>query len=473
MKQSLFSGLVKKLASFSPSKMRRPGKPEMLQLCLSLLAALFIWTYISSTIASDYTKQFDNRPVVIDMAGSKAESYGLSLLPGENGRDVNLSVNITIKGSRAAYGALTPADVVAYVDFDSDVSNIVGKQTLPIKLRRTNGAAFNENDVVLTPSSVTLDMDRYESLSLPVEVSYSDLRVDEETRISTGEITCEPSSVQVYGPSSQLNALDHILVNVKDSDPLTQTKTYADCTDFKIVDKDDNIVTNDTLSVDKGRFSVRIPVFYSRKLPVTVNLSNVPDGFDEETVLKRIRLNANGVSYKLPEYGSEDENLTITIETTDAQNKAQLDGLTAWQVETISLSQLSLGSPIPVTIKMDEGFSDSSKLGTIYVSVDDTDLISETRWIKNTDIVMLNDNRRYNYTLESPGGNTPVTLIGTPEDLAKIEAEDLKASVNLINISVSSEGVYTQAFTVTLPDAVSTVWVCPTPTVNIAVTLAP
>ena len=118
MKQSLFSGLVKKLASFSPSKMRRPGKPEMLQLCLSLLAALFIWTYISSTIASDYTKQFDNRPVVIDMAGSKAESYGLSLLPGENGRDVNLSVNITIKGSRAAYGALTPADVVAYVDFD-------------------------------------------------------------------------------------------------------------------------------------------------------------------------------------------------------------------------------------------------------------------------------------------------------------------------------------------------------------------
>lgn len=453
-------------------KLPKMGRRDALLIVISLLCALFLWAYISTTVATDYTKPIGKLPVVIDMSGSKAEGYGLSLLPGENGRDINLTVDVTINGSRAAYGALTREDVVAYVDFDSDVSNIVGKQTLPIKLRRKNGTAFNEEDVVLIPSSVTLDMDRYETITLPVEISYADLTVDEETRVSTSEITCEPASVQVYGPSSQLNALDHILVNVTDSSPLTQTKTYADCTDYKIIDKDDNVVHNDTLSVDKGRFSVRIPVFYSRRLPVTVNLTNVPDGFDEESVLRRIRLNANGSSYKLPGYGTDDECLPITIETTDAQNKAQLDGLDAWQVEKISLSELSIGSMIPVTIKMDEGFSDSAQLGTIYVSLDDTDLVAETRWIKNSDIVMLNDNRLYHYTLESPGGNTPVTLIGTPEELEKISAEDLRASINLINIPVTSEGVYTQAFTVTLPNSVSSVWVSPVPTVNIAVTLA-
>lgn len=458
---------VKRIFEHIP--LRKLQRNDLFTMALSLVGALVLWVYIVSSISSDYTVSFSKLPVKADLTGTRTESLDLDLLPESEEMLSELTVDCTISGTRAAIGALSRSDVEAYVDFDTGVSDIIGKQSFAVRLRTTNGAVFSNAE--LSVRSVELELDRYQTVDIPVsDVIYPYLSYDDETLISRDEITIEPSTVKIYGPSTQLSVLDHIRVTVDDAEELNQTKTFSDCTAFNLIDGDGNAVDKAPFQVGATRFSVRIPVYYSRKLPVTVNIINTPAQFDVDAVLKRLRITANGTEYMLPEYG--DNNLMIKIETTDPNNKSRLDQLETWAIEPIPLSSLSPGSAIDVFVKMDEGFTDSSNLGSVHVSLDSTDLKTETRWIKNSDIVMMNPDQRYHYELESPGGNTPITLIGTAKELAMIDTADIKASINLIGISVSSEGVYTQTFSVTLPDTVRGVWVSPMPSVNIEVSVA-
>lgn len=465
-KQDNSSALAELLGHIRLPKLQRS---DIVILVLSFLIALVLWVYIVSSITTDFSVSFSKLPVTYDLTGTRTENLDLNLLPESEEMLSELTVDCTIAGTRAALGALTRADVEAFVDFDSDVTDTIGKQTFAVKLRNKNGSVFGNAE--LSVRAVELELDRYQTVDIPVsEVVYPYLSYDDETLISEAEITYEPSTVKIYGPSSQLSRLDHIRITIDENGELTQTKTFADCTDYSLIDSDRNVVNKTSFQIAAARFSVRIPVYYSRKLPIMVNIINTPPQFDVDSILKRIRITANDTEYVLPGYG--DNNLMIKIDTTDPSNKARLDQLDSWSIEPIPLSALSAGSAIDVAVKMEEGFTDSSNLGSVHVSLDTADLKTETRWLKNSDIALINPDQRYHYELESPGGNTPITLIGTEEELATIDTADIKATINLIGISVTTEGIYTQGFSVTLPDTVSGVWVSPMPSIDIAVTVA-
>ncbi len=462
------SAIQKRVAAMHLPKPHKLSRIDIITLIASFLFALLLWTYIAANVMQEYTVQLNSIPLIFDITNSRAASYNLNLTPESQDTLENMTVDGTVSGSRSMYGALKSSDVVAYVDFNSTVAAIIGTQTLPIKLRTVSGEELT--NFKLSTSSVTVDMDRYEWRSFPVnEASYPFLIRDEETRINESDISFEPATVQIYGPSRRLTQIDHLCVNIVNSEDLTQTKTFSDCTNYTLKDSDGNEVDASPFSLQTTRYSVRIPVFYTKELPVTINIANPPTGFDTETIMKRIRINANDV-YTLPGYG--DNNLRITIETTDPDNKATLDALETWTIESLALSQLTLNESVKVPVIMPEGFSDSSHIDFVNITLDSSDLGTKRLWIKNSDILLINPNQRYNYALESPGGNTLVTLIGTQEELDKVDEENIKSSVNLVNISISTEGVYSQRLTIKLPETVSGVWVSPESTVSIQVSVS-
>ncbi len=446
-------------------KLHKPTRPDLILLILSFLAAFFLWVYIASQISPNYEVSISGIPVVVDISGSKAESYKLSVLSYEN--EDNLKVNCTIKGNRTVIGGLSRGDVVAYVDFDSTVTDTIGTQELPIKLRSANGKNFGSYK--LSRSSVAVTMDRYDTVEIPVEeVRYPNLTYGSDVVVNTDEITFDPAVVRITGPSTQLSNIDHIRVMVDDTEELTQIKTFTS-SKWEMIGEKNEIISDSasTFNIQATSFAVTIPVLYLKELPVTVTLDNVPANFDKSKVLQRIRLNSD---YTLPGYG--DNNLSITVETSDPEKKAQLDNLDSLSIGSISLNKLSIGSVFRIEVEMEKDYKDSSQLGTVIVTMDATDLIADTRIIKNSDIQLVNPSQDYNYALQSPAGNTIVTLIGTPDELAKIYSSDLRASMNLINVSGSQEGTFSQAFTVTLPETATGVWVSPQPRVNITVSVS-
>lgn len=452
-------------------RIRKPTRTDLIYLTLSFLIAFFFWVYIAAKISPDTTVSLSNIPITIDTAGTKAAGYDLSVIDYEKGSDgKKLTVNCTIRGSRTSIGGLSRGDVVAYVDFDSTVTDTVGSQTLPIKLRSSNGREFD--NYTLSKKTLEVTMDHYKTVEIPVlasDIQYPNLTRSDEVIIDSEKISAEPSVVKIYGPSAQLSTIDHIRVTIDDSEELTMNKTFTNCNHFDLVDDEGNTVSDSAFQVQVTSFSVYMPVYYTKTLPVTIELSNVPENFDTSFLLERVRLNANG-EFTLPGYG--DNNLPITIRTYSRENKAKLDQMDSWPIEPqIPLYSFSINCQIELPVKMIDGYTDESELGTIYVTLDSSDLIASTRVIKNSDIQFMTGPATYNYALQSPAGNTIITLIGTPEAVAEIDAADLRATINPLSISATQDGTFPQAFTVTLPDSATKVWVSPQPKVNITVSI--
>ena len=455
---------AKELLSELPiRKPRRLKRSDVILLIASFICALILWVYIASTITPDLSPTFRDLPITVDLTNTQAERLGLMLLPESDAELQNLNVTCTIYGSRTAIGGLSRSDIEAYVDFDSDIMDMTGMQTLPIKVRRKNGSEFTNADV--TPSRVTVNLDHFTKKEIPVnDVSYPNLIIDDEAIIRKEMITYSPAKIEVSGPSKQLAALDHIRVNINDAENLLESKTF-DSSDCSFVDAENKELNGSGFEMASGLFSVTIQVRYSRELPVSVELT-ASDDFDKDIVFQRLRIIGSGnKTYSLPGYG--DDNMTITVETPDIENKEILYNLKSWNSLPITLSDLTPGKTVTKTFTYATGFECPEKITSVSFKLDDTDLQTKTCWIKNSEIERQNQNDRFSYDLKSPDGTTQVTLCGTPEDLAMVESEDLKAYVNLI--SITEKGSESVKINVVLPDTINSVWVYKPPSIALNV----
>ena len=444
----------------------RPTRNNLIWMIVSLVLALFLWVYIATTISGTYSLSFTELPIVINAENSRAAGFGLSVLspPSES-----LTVDVTISGSRATIGGLSRDDLEAYVDFNSTViSDSVGRQSLPVRLRSKSGTAVTNSTLSVT--TVDVVMDKYTTREVLVgEVSCRNLSgSDNEVIIDSDNITVNPSVVNISGPSTALDRLDHLRVRLEDNEKLSQTKSF-DCSSYDLIDADGSIVSENAFTVQTANFAVTVPVYYIHELPVTVRLSSVPSGFDVSTVMSRLHL-ITDQTYDLPQNGTN--TLKIRIKTEKPENKAKLNKLEVLELEdTIPLSSLSLGGTgIELAVRVDEDFEVLSDFDTVTVTMDESNLIAETRWISNSDVEILNPPS--GYEIKKPSGSTRITIIGPPEEVSMVSESDIKATLNLMTASVPEDDstLPPQTMTISLPSTVSGVWVSPLPKVYLTAT---
>ena len=459
-------------------KPKKPKKADWFLLIASFAAALMLWVYIVPT----YTVPTFSVAVSGDLSGTKAETeYDLQLLP-ESVTDLQkLNVKCTIKGPRTAVGGLNAKNVEAYVDY-SEASDIIGGQTLPLRLRTTDGKPVNTDNVEvnLVPSSCTVHLDRYKSKSVTVSknVSIARLNLPDDnniTRINEENITVEPATVVVEGPSTKLDQIDHISVTIDSTETLTKSTTFNDVTQYALIDKNGHEIDNSRgyFTVQKPYFSVYIPVYYQHNIPVTVNITDIPpdeNGEENEEIrnflYERIRLRTTDGSFTLPGYG--DTNLSITLRTDDPALKENL------QLESFSLLS-SLRGALPVVLSEGvsekpkvveietKGFENVLKLKSVEVWLDGTDLEKLVIPVPNNEIDFQHKIPDYDYQLDIPNGFTEVTIYGTKDELAKINLENLRVSADMFSVVLKEASEHkTVPVNVQLPEEIKFAWVSQT-----------
>lgn len=468
------------LSKLPIQKLRKLKRADIAWLILSFIFALFIWAYIASTITTDFNTKFSKLTIMEpELANTKAGRFGLQILPDSMEAIAQTNVECTIYGTRASIGGLSRSDIEVYIDFDSDVMDLIGIQTLPIKVRTINGVPLKAD---ITPGSISVDMDRKTTKEIPVSEANHQLTWNkEEIVIDKNQFVYKPDKITVSGPSRQLEALDHICVNINENGELTESREFSSG-DFTYKGTNNVSLDSSAFELDSsafeyatGLFSVKIPVRYSRTLPIGITITNIPDNFNANaisSIYQRIRLVDGNNEYCLPDYG--DNTLMLTILTSDPAQKDTLDNQKSYNLQPIQLSDLIPGMLNEGTIPPNDKLEFPYKPQSIKVKLDNTDLIKKTLWIKNSDIVLDNQDSRYSYKLKSPNGNTQITLCGTAEELEQIEAENITASVNLIstNLNMSEEGEYTPTITVALPKTVKCVWALEPPSLAMDITLA-
>lgn len=461
-----------KLISFFKTLYRSPKYEKLRLLVVSFVLACISWVYVTARISTSMQVEFKNVPVIMDgIKGTKAESYGLTVMLDEESEIPKTSV--VIHGKRTAIGGLTKSsDIEAYVDYNSAIDR-VGLQSLPIKIRRLDGTTIT--DCTLTLKEVSVDLDRYQTMTINAKVDASNLESLEDVQIDHENISCEPSTMTVWGPSKELARIDHVRVKINNVSKIEKNQVFDD-TSFELVSVDGNLLTDadgkplsDKLTLQNAKFTARVPVFYLKTLPATVDVtgSNIPQNLDMETLRKRLRLIVADDAYLLPEFGKN--TFPVELRTDDSEQKAILDGRAYQSIGQVALSSLTCdGAKIPITRnESNEGFEILTDLENAYVALADTEgLVTQERRVK----AIYTTNAPSNFDFQVQTKEIVVTLVGDAEQVNAISAEDISASVNLGNEKITEAKTFQKTVSITLPHEVDMVWVYGTPKVTVTAT---
>lgn len=217
---------------------------------LSVLLAIFMWTFVTNSTNPIVSKVYRGVPVVIKNQDD-LEKNGYTIIGNNN----NFTTTIKLKGSREKLVGLRPENIYASVDI-SDLKE--GVQSLNIKVDTPSGISVEDSD----PSQINLNIQRVLEKKLPVNHVISD-QVKDGKIVELNEVN--PKEITVKGPASEINKVDRAEVQIDDAN-LIDGQVHN--VNINILDRSGKKISNLNVSDEDANISFR--VFETKRVPVNV-----------------------------------------------------------------------------------------------------------------------------------------------------------------------------------------------------------
>lgn len=207
---------------------------------LSVIMAIFMWTFVINSTNPSVNKVFRSVPVIIRNQ-DELEKSGYTLI-GANEKHL---ANIKLKGSRERLINLKAENIYASVDI-SDVRE--GIQSLKIDVDTPQGVTVDE----IEPGQINLNIQKVLEKNLPVNYIIDD-QIKDGKIVEVNELT--PEEITVKGPASAINNVDRVEARIND-ESLLDGKVHN--VDIEIIGKNDNPVDNVSISDEDINISFRV-----------------------------------------------------------------------------------------------------------------------------------------------------------------------------------------------------------------------
>ncbi|MCL2611306.1 MAG: hypothetical protein FWE02_06485 [Defluviitaleaceae bacterium] len=231
---------------------------NMIWKAFALFFAVVLWTIIMNEVNPIEVVPF-SRPLEI-RGLSRIEAEGVVLLNQIALANTRTAVEISFRQNIN----ITDNEVVTFIDLSElnleEITSVTGI-TVPV-LYEVN-TAFSENEFAVNVSrQVTLQLDRIETISFPVHVN-----IEGELAYGldfSGRATPTPSYISVTGPTSDLEMIHVILINLNAEEI---TEDYADSHNFIVVDEAGANITN-RFSFDSDTVFLSMGLTRSNTVPI-------------------------------------------------------------------------------------------------------------------------------------------------------------------------------------------------------------
>lgn len=217
---------------------------------LSVLLAIFMWTFVINSTNPTVNKTFRNIPVVIKNQDG-LEKSGYVIIDN----DQTYTTNIKLKGTRERLVGLKPTNIYASID----IANLSeGVQSLEIKVDTPSGISVEE----LEPEDITLNIQKVIEKTLPVNPVIND-KIKDGRIADVNEIT--PANITVKGPASLINKVDRAEVRIDDMS-LLDGKIHN--VPIKVLDRSGKVIEDINISHDD--INISFIVYETKKVPIKV-----------------------------------------------------------------------------------------------------------------------------------------------------------------------------------------------------------
>lgn len=363
---------------------------------LSVLLAIAFWFYIRASVDPNGT---------VSIHSVRVETTGTSVLASQGLTIADISPG-TVE-LRVEAPASTRTDLLlnrANLYVVADVSRCVeGENTVrcrPVWPENFNGD--NVNGHSQEPPSITVKVAKLYSRSFDVEFRL-DGRVSRGYQMGTPAI--EPASVVVSGPVEQVNQVAKVAAILKDEE---LDERFAGDLPLTPLDKDGKPLTDLEITLSAETAYVVVPVVMTKEVALTVEI--------------------------LPGGGATRDNAKIDIDPKSivvSGAEADLEGLEEISLGSISLSDVVSTNVFPFPITLDPRLTNESGLTAAQVTVTVEGL--DTEVFTATNISTINPPQGYNVDIVTQ--SVLVTVRGPAEELAKIDASQLRVVADLSQVT--------------------------------------
>ena len=369
---------------------------------VSLLASLAIWVYVTSVETDESKTTF--RGVKVELVGEDILRDSKNLVV----TDMDTStVTVEVVGPRRIIGSLSSDQLVAQVDVSKlSRAAYTSQQYTIVYPDGTDTSKLSENR--RTPETINFMVSAQTSKSIQVRGSFDGSLAEGYTAEMP---VFEPSTITITGSEAYLKDVEYAWVTFSKENV---DSTYSVETGFTLMDANNEPCSTTGISFSTDVVTATLPLL----------------------TLKEVNLDVNIIEGA----GATKANTKITIDpvsVTLAGDSALLAGMNKIILATIDLTDYSTTFTETYTIPIDNELKNTTGVTKATVTVEIVGL--ETKTFRVTNFSCINATEGYEADIITE--SKEITLRGTPEALAQIKAENIRAVADLTDYKEST-GTY-------------------------------
>lgn len=365
---------------------------------LSLFIAVLVWFTVVWGTGETTELSVRNVPVQVDLEDSALARLGLDPVT-----ESNFSVDVEIVGPRAVVGGVKVGDIQIVAKLHN--VNGPGTYTLALEGADIKEKGFEIKNIV--PETVSMRFDHMITRSMPINLELQGLEIPDEYLLDQEFLT--PSEVTVSGPATEMALVASGEVRLSFDKPLTQTGTFESA--VLLLDANGNPIESPYLVVDQPVASVTLPVLKKKTVPVTFDFTNVPPGFDVDSL----------------GYFTDPETVEI------AGPSASINGFTELHLGYIDLRGLEPDAVKTYNVSLPPGYLTVENIQEVDVVFENPGYTS--RRLSTSDIRLINQPPDYNVEI-STKTIYDVMVYGPEEEIEQITGKDLIAQIDMTDVDI-------------------------------------
>ncbi len=242
-------------------------------LIISLIAAVLVWTFVAFKPDERATVTVHGVPVSFDTSSGLLERLNLYPTMEDGSVMTDAKVDVEINGNRAVIGSVKPEDLLVSAAFGS----VRGTGEYRITFEVSDSQNRDLEIKGTKPDSMTVQLENRTEKTLEVELSLGGDASIPEGFMMDKEII-EPREITVSGPQSLVDKITSCEAALSLTEPLTESVSREIALD--LCDADGETIASSYLKKSSETAMVTLPVLKKKTVPTTVEYTNVPDGFD-------------------------------------------------------------------------------------------------------------------------------------------------------------------------------------------------
>ncbi len=375
---------------------------KVLTILLSLAIAFGMWIYVVTVISPESEAPFYNVPV--ELVGTDyLDAHNLILTSDTKG----LKMDLTLSGNRADLRKLNSANITIIADLSTITRP--GEHQLPCTVSFQSGAA---EVIEQSPEYITVVVAEQETKTIPVKVIYTgSVRTGYEANKDI--TTMDHTSVTIKGPKETVEQISYAAITVDLTD---RTIGFKD--DYKLTLYGTNsrpLVNDQFVTMNVEEVTAAVEIYKVKKINLNYVLDYKDSGLLEDmvtlTATKEVTLIGNDDALEKLDAQFMNDQFTFDIKLSDYKKTTS---------ETLTL-------PLPDGVKCKEEIKAYIKLPTM----------KSIKLQLTTDKFTM-DNVSQGLNVQIPNKTIVIEIWGPEEELAKITAADVRATVDCSKVNAYS-----------------------------------